>query len=1467
MAYKARYRFRFESVNKADVTVTIFEDGYTGQTLDRCVGGSVTLRMESGGAVRGSSLEFPAECVVEDEFADLYTTDPYRFPVEVERNGEVIWRGLITPELYSAPWIDPPYDVTVTATDGLGELKLHTLPDLGEQSLEATVSTILGVTGITMPVAMVSRAVTDVTADPAYLLQETRVDMGVLAGKTYYEALEAILGALNATIHQRGGSWLIVRETDITDSTSGGGVIDTRGQEHLPVTFGSMRSEAVWPVGRLTSEIVPAKARVTVEAANEYADSLLPDPEMTGAWGLSGATHYSSDNGYYWIAPQQEIWSDFIPAGDTPADQWPDLKLTVRARAMNGAQPSWMLVGVEAVGVSLETGNQITLVYSRTADAGNLGPGEVTEGSLEWTEDGSYVGFTVPPAAAGNSQDCSEYVIPIRTVELVSNRMYPVSRVRIYVSSAFGVVCVHHASLSASAIYEKVTTRLVLGNGARGEAQTVTPFLADTWDGNKGFPFLRNRTLGRHGQTSYGVATWATDALPALPYGEWLAKDAALGVAVPRLRLRGVLNVPATMGFPPLVWETGGLSYTADDWALDLLNDEIDITLTTLPAAALQSVSVYRTLLRPDGEETGSVTTVLPSALNVPATGTGGYAYLAVSASGAWYVTGVPSWMTVDTQSGTGSGTVGISVPANSGAARQSVINVAGVPVAVTQASGISSHALTVNVSPASAQVFVTVTVNGVSEVYSQGMQVTDGATVGIRISGTGYTTVTDSFTMPAADTVKNYTVVTDIRATASAATSAPAAGGNLPVTVSDPSGHGWTIDFGPAKYYNYVSGAGVTSGSASVQGDGIYGTGDASVYLTVTANNRSYARYFGGQGSSAIYFYDNSRGTSDLQYIEVEQLGTGDTNIPVTSVTLDKSSMTLTEGATGTLAATVAPSNATDKTVYWTSSRASIASVSQDGVVTAKSAGNCVITCTANDGSGERDSCSVTVTSNVVAVTGVTLDRDSVTMAQGGMVTLTATVTPAAATDRNVSWSTSDSSVATVSTAGRVTAAGPGTATITVTTHDGGHTATCAVTVTGTGTLWATDISTASAATTAATDVTAINIDLTTLTATCGASWVTGVSVISGPRVRLTMTSNTATTDRSTIVTMTATDDSGNTVTASFRLTQRGATSSDVPCTEMTVNGPDSVENSGNTAEYSVSLTPAATTQKAVTWSVTDAFGDPTSWVTLTPDGLGCVLTVNEGADGNIVIVKAVNQYNASVTAQRAVEVTYVDDSPVTPPEPGHDPATLTVSPASSTVAPTETSDDTVTVSGTNLDGPAFVRSFSGFITSATVTNGKIVIGFPTNPLHESLDGSVTVEADGLGGDTVRAVAQYTQAAMPRPEDYYNFAILALRVEQVGGKVALGFKVAFRNNQVIDSTFYALAWSLTGYDSGGTSVLTKSGQLGNRTVSALSTETDTYTTQWSGVIGNVVTYELTLEDQAGRTDTYTGDGDDDIDD
>ncbi len=166
---------------------------------------------------------------------------------------------------------------------------------------------------------------------------------------------------------------------------------------------------------------------------------------------------------------------------------------------------------------------------------------------------------------------------------------------------------------------------------------------------------------------------------------------------------------------------------------------------------------------------------------------------------------------------------------------------------------------------------------------------------------------------------------------------------------------------------------------------------------------------------------------------------------VDVESVSLNITEKELTEGEAFTLNATVAPENASNKNVVWTSSDESIATVI-GGVVTAKKAGRVTITAITEDG-GKSAECVLTVKEKIIPVTGISLDISEKELIEGEAFTLNATVAPENATNKNVIWRSTDEAVATVID-GVVTAKKAGNATIMAITEDGGKVAECALKV-----------------------------------------------------------------------------------------------------------------------------------------------------------------------------------------------------------------------------------------------------------------------------------------------------------------------------------------------------------------------------------------------------------------------------------
>ena len=240
---------------------------------------------------------------------------------------------------------------------------------------------------------------------------------------------------------------------------------------------------------------------------------------------------------------------------------------------------------------------------------------------------------------------------------------------------------------------------------------------------------------------------------------------------------------------------------------------------------------------------------------------------------------------------------------------------------------------------------------------------------------------------------------------------------------------------------------------------------------VTVAANSYASAQWFTYDFHNAnvkcLRIYRSSKNISSVSPAYTGSstaLGSGQTikvyglkiwlkpagSVAVTGVTLNKTTTSLEVGQTETLTATIAPSNATNQNMSWTSNNTSVATVDQNGVVTAVSAGQATITVTTADGN-KTAICTVTVTApstDPVAVTGVTLNKTSTSIKVGATETLTATIEPSNATNKGLSWTSSAPAIASVNN-GVVTGVAEGNATITVTTTDGNKTATCTVTVT----------------------------------------------------------------------------------------------------------------------------------------------------------------------------------------------------------------------------------------------------------------------------------------------------------------------------------------------------------------------------------------------------------------------------------
>ena len=183
---------------------------------------------------------------------------------------------------------------------------------------------------------------------------------------------------------------------------------------------------------------------------------------------------------------------------------------------------------------------------------------------------------------------------------------------------------------------------------------------------------------------------------------------------------------------------------------------------------------------------------------------------------------------------------------------------------------------------------------------------------------------------------------------------------------------------------------------------------------------------------------------TASMKYVYRQSFEIS-TNVPVQSVSLNKKETSIQLGKSEKLVATINPSNATNTKLNWSSSQANVASVDDQGNVTAKSVGTTVVKVISEDGQKEAR-CTVTVTG--IPVESVSLNKTETSIQLGKSEKLVATINPSNATNTKLNWSSSQANVASVDDQGNVTAKSVGTTVIKVISEDGQKEASCSVTV-----------------------------------------------------------------------------------------------------------------------------------------------------------------------------------------------------------------------------------------------------------------------------------------------------------------------------------------------------------------------------------------------------------------------------------
>lgn len=564
MAYGELYKFVFDAANGPEVTITVAKKDYSGVAYHRAVGGSAVLKREKSGHILGSSLEWAAECLVEDEFADLYTSDPTQYRVEVKFGASRVWRGFITPELYSAPWVNVPYDITLTASDNLSELKNFDFEEQGDKTVRELLLLLLdktnqGMTNIT--------AVSSLSGDGESLINLT-VNVDAMAGSSYYDVLDGLLESLHAYIRLDAGtlSWVVLRETDVSNYS---------GISYIGLSSMS-GSGQMFPSGNLSAEIAPARKELTV-SEEIHAANVAKSFDSANVLTLRDTPKWITSE----YGPTVELTSApaFAMAG-TP-ERIDSIAGTLFTKLVSGrrytltfrAQNSGFFVGKTVLkwGLLIRDGNGRAIYYYDNGNYTATYPGNDYPLSQELTPDFAEYSynFVIPQKVGSSDFAPAQGSFSARCVREGDGAT---------VWSAEAKLA--DVRLSVSDFPDGLSTRVVLDNSARSAGDEVNlQFGAD-------MARARLNAIQEKKFTSAAITT-------AQDFNAFMAIDNALSVATPRLRLSGIVmfKTAAAWRLPEFIRTThttaDNLDYIVEQYSFNLITGEIDLSMLSLPAVSL----------------------------------------------------------------------------------------------------------------------------------------------------------------------------------------------------------------------------------------------------------------------------------------------------------------------------------------------------------------------------------------------------------------------------------------------------------------------------------------------------------------------------------------------------------------------------------------------------------------------------------------------------------------------------------------------------------------------------------------------------------------------------------------------------------------------------------------------------------------------------------------------------------------
>lgn len=585
MAYGLKYKFVFEATHDITYEVRILEKDFEGTAVQRPLGSAPVIRMQESDPIRATSVDLVLECQSDGEYVDLYSLDPRQYKVQIYRGtASKIWEGFIATEIYSEPDIAPPYDVRVTATDGLGVLKEYQYETGwgGRTVREQLQQMLLSKTGLSLDLYTVSR-LREYGETTMSFLDEVKIDLDYMEGKNCYEVLCELLTTMRCVITQWRDAWLIIRLTDLNGQIKSNGDVtvmksDYRGvndtytydMEYLTARLGQMGATGtdMWPIGYLTRRIVPAKKSVKVTSEWHLKNGAPPVTQWTTSGDAHSDIHYGGST-FMALGTGYAYTEGRIAVSLNTFDFQRDIKVTVKVSgsSFSHIRPS-AYVKVLAGWVS----NGVTKYYS---------PADGWDASAADNEENPVTSTNV----YGDPNVCETVEVIIPAAKDANAGYFAINVVGLNVEVYEATI-----QLMAGGGYEDIIN---ITNDARGSA----PELRISGGRELALSlvpvdFVAGVFYRDDGYTSDEIATAFSD-------GDYINRDfmtlAALSYAkeyaAPRIEISGNLDFPAALTFPPVIVKSHGVWALVSNYDWNLKESEYNIKAVTLPTATLTVAS------------------------------------------------------------------------------------------------------------------------------------------------------------------------------------------------------------------------------------------------------------------------------------------------------------------------------------------------------------------------------------------------------------------------------------------------------------------------------------------------------------------------------------------------------------------------------------------------------------------------------------------------------------------------------------------------------------------------------------------------------------------------------------------------------------------------------------------------------------------------------------------------------------